>query len=492
MSGSGVENTLPFRVKSGESFEDEQVSDDIYSDDEHSIYDASANANGQLARLPEDLIRKIAFFLEDYRSPADFCHYAALTPNNWTILKDECHKLALKVAEPTQEEFRKFLTETGGASRYDLWEELQESTDIGDRSKFTEAITNGWIHAVKSFLQHGVNVDTFSIFGNRPLTLAAACARAVEMSKLLLDHGADPHKADVLSNIFTPLYTAATMAQDELVYLLLDHGANLKEKGVVQAIWQVCKMDTIQRAMNMGADINEIDEAGNNMLHFAARNEDPEVLRLIFDLGFPLANINQQNKGGKTPLMKAVKIGNTENVLALLARGALPDIALANGTTALHVACSWDHAEIASLLVNAGGNIEAVDGALMRPIHHAAHISSIKMLRVVVENGADPSTTTRRKDTALHMLLSGLTEMSGKKYVAKIIEGVKILVAANANLTAQNDEGETPLDIAMQCGQYEIAHVLKTNDPQALDGKPPAGRNWREYLRGYVYNGQAA
>lgn len=492
MSGSGIENTLPYRVKAGESFEDDQVSEDSYSSD--STYDVTydASANGQLARLPEDIIRQIAFLLEDNKSPADLCHFAALTPKNWTVLSNECHQLALKVAEPTQEEFKKYLTETGGASRFDLWEELQESTDIGDRSKFTEAITNGWLHAVKSFLQHGVGVDTFSIFGNRLLTLAAACPRAVEMSELLLKHGSDPSKADILSDIFTPLYTAATMAEDELVHLLLDHGADLKAKGIVQAICQVCKMDTIQRAFKMGADINAIDEAGNNLLHFAARNEDPEVLLLMFDLGFPLAKINQQNKGGKTPLMKAVKIGNTENVLALLARGATPNFVSTNGSTALHVACSWDHAEIASLLVNAGANIEAVDSNLMRPIHHAAYISSIKMLRVAVENGADTSATTRRKDTALHLLLAGLTEKSNKKYVARILEGVKILVTANANLAAQNDEGETPLDLAMNCGQYEIAHVLKTNDPHAVDGKPPAGRNWREYLRERVYNGQVA
>jgi ankyrin repeat protein len=486
MSGSGVENTLPFRVKACESFGDNLVSEDIYPND--STYDASSN--GQLARLPADLILKIAFFLEDYNSPADLCHFAALTPKNWTILKKECHLLAIKVAEPTQEEFKKYLTETGGVSRYDLWEEVQDSTDIGDRSKFTEAISNGRLHAVKSFLQHGVNPNTFNIVGNRPLTLAATCPCPLEMSELLLKHGSDPCKADFLSDIFTPLYTAATMAQDELVHLLLDHGANLKEKGVVQAICQVCKKDTIQRALEMGADINEIDEVGNNMLHFAARNEDPEVLRLMFDLGFPLANLNQLNKGGKTPLMKAVKHGNTENVAALLARGATSDTPLASGTTALHVACSWEHIEIASLLVNAGANLEAVDGNEMRPIHQAAYINSIKMLQLVVENGADTSTTTRGKDTALHVLLADLTEKSGKKYVAKILEGVKILVKANANPAAQNDEGEMPLDMAMKCGQYEIAHVLKTRDPHALDDKPPAGRNWREYLREHVYNDQ--
>lgn len=488
MSDSGVENVLPFRAKAGESLEDDQVSEAFYSDD--SIYDTSAN--GQLARLPEDLIRQIAFFLEDNKFPADLCHFAALTPKNWTILKNDCHQFALKVAEPTQEEFKKYLTETGDASRFDVWEEVQESTDIGDRSKFSEAIAGGRINAVKSFLQHGVNPNTFSIVGNRPLTLAATCSRPVEMSKLLLEHGSDPCKADILTDIFTPLYTAATMAIDELVHLLLDHGANLKAKGIVQAICQVCKMDTIQRVFKMGADINAIDESGNNLLHFAARNEDSEVLRLMFDLGFPLAHINQQNNGGKTPLMKAVKIGNTENILALIARGANPDFVSTNGSTALHVACSWDHAEIASLLVNAGANIEAVDSNLMRPVHHAAYISSTKMLRVVVENGADISATTRREDTALHLLLADLTEKSGKKYVARILEGVKILIAANANPAAQNQKGETPLDLAMNCRQYEIAHVLKTNDPHAVDGKPPAGRNWREYLRDRVYNGQVA
>uniref|UniRef100_A0A093V1D6 Ankyrin-3 n=1 Tax=Talaromyces marneffei PM1 TaxID=1077442 RepID=A0A093V1D6_TALMA len=471
-----------------ESFGDNLVSEDIYPND--SAYDASSN--GQLTRLPADLILKIAFFLEDYNYPADFCHFASLTPKNWTILEKECHQLAFKVAEPTQEEFKKYLTDTGGVSRYDLWEEVQDSTDIGDRSKFTEAITNGCLHAVTSFLLHGVNPNTFNITGNRPLTLAASCPCPVEMSELLLKHGSNPNSADFLSDIFTPLYTAATMAQDDLVHLLLDHGANLKEKGVVQAICQVCKKDTIQRAFKMGADINEIDEAGNNMLHFAARNEDPEVLRLVFDLGFPLTNINQQNKGGKTPLMKAVKIGHIENVAALIACGATPDPPLANGTTALHVACSWDHIEIASLLVNAGANLEAVDGDQLRPIHHAVYITSIKMLRLVVENGADASATTRRKDTALHVLLADLTEKSGKTYVAKILDCVKLLVAANANPTAQNDDGETPLKMAMKCGQYEIAHVLKTQDPHAIDDQPPTGHNWREYLREHVYKADVA
>lgn len=491
MSASGVESTLPFRVKARESFGDNLVSEDIYPND--STYDPSSN--GQLARLPAKAILNIAFFLEDYNSPVDFCHFAALTPKIWAILKKECHQLALKVAEPTEEEFKKYLTETGDVSRYDLWDEVQDSTDIGDRSKFTEAISNGWLHAVKSFLQHGISPNTFNITGNRPLTLAVSCPCPVEMFKLLLKHGSDPCLADFLSGIFTPLYTAATMSQDNLVHLLLDHGAKLKAKGVVQAICQVCKKDTIQRAFKMGADISEIDEAGNNMLHFAARNDDPEVLRLIFDLGFPMDNVNQPNKGGKTPLMKAVKIGHIQNVAALFARGATADTPLANGTTALHVAISWDLAEIASLLIKAGANLEAVDGDGMRPIHHAAYISSIKMLRLLTENGADTSATIRGKDTALHMLLADLTDLtekSRKRYVAKILEGVKLLVAANANPTAQNNEGETPLNMALKSGHYEIAHILDTRNPHAVDDKPPTGRNWREYLREHVYKAQVA
>ncbi|EED17581.1 ankyrin repeat-containing protein, putative [Talaromyces stipitatus ATCC 10500] len=446
-------------------------------------------AHSQLARLPVELILKIGSLLQD--SPADLCHFAALTSKNWSILREECHRIAVKLAEPTEEEFKKYLTETGDVDRLILWDQVQES-DIHTRSKFTDAVSNGKLNVVDSFLQHGLSPNTCSIFGNRPLNLAANCPRPVEMSKLLLKHGADPNLTDILTDIFSPLYTAASLGHEDLVNVLLDCGADIKVKSAIQAICHICTEATIVRAFEMGADIHSIDEGGNNILHHGGRNESPAVLPILFKLGCPLEAVNKQNLQGKTPLMKAVKGGHVNNVTTLLAYNADPNTPLANGATALHVACNWDHVEIARLLIDAGAKVEVVNGDGWRPIHFAAYNYSTKMVELLVQHGADVTATDQQQNTALHLLLAEVTSNASKKFVKGILRKVKLLISANADPTAKNDSGDTPLSLAKNTGHYEIYHLLSTRDTHALDGKPPTGRDWKDYLREHVYVTEAA
>lgn len=89
----------------------------------------------------------------------------------------------------------------------------------------------------------------------------------------------------------------------------LDHGAALSDpalkaenhRTIVEFI-----LDNSQSLLDAGADVNAHDEVGSTPLHFAAKGESEEVIRLLIDSG---ADVNATNNRGETPLNNAV--GNT-------------------------------------------------------------------------------------------------------------------------------------------------------------------------------------
>ncbi len=76
---------------------------------------------------------------------------------------------------------------------------------------------------------------------------------------------------------------------------------------------------------NVGVDLTEVDENGNNILHgaFFSTSEygrprvDVEALQFAIKEG---ANVNQINNAGETPLIKAInpRIKNAEEAIKIL------------------------------------------------------------------------------------------------------------------------------------------------------------------------------
>ncbi|OKL64230.1 hypothetical protein UA08_00701 [Talaromyces atroroseus] len=429
-------------------------------------------SRGQLANLPTEIILEVAFYLE----AADLCHYATITSRNWHILKMKCHREALRVALPTSEEYAKlepYLTADEHMRHYPrpIQQELVK-TDINERSKFVNAVSRGYVHAVRAFLNHGVTPNASNIYGNRALVLAGSCSVPVVMSQVLLAYGADPNLADPARKQFTPLYGAATNAQDGL-------------EGVLQLLCHLCNKDTVQHAVHRGANLHQRDRAGNTVVHSSAKNGNPDILALLFNIGLASAYLEVRNSAGKTPLMKAVKAERLRNMSLLLKQGADPNATYTNGTTALHVACRFEFIGGAYLLLEAGANVNAISGEGKAPLHYAAAIASNELVRRLIQKGANISATDLEMNTPLHVACY-LTDQRWLKH-GEILELVKTLVSAGAPTIAQNVVGQTPLSLVLLNHQLELAHILITNNPHALDGETPSGREWSDYLRRHVY-----
>ena len=108
----------------------------------------------------------------------------------------------------------------------------------------------------------------------------------------------------------------------------------------------------VEALVRRGADFNEQNRTGWNMLTLAANHGRIASARALIDNG---ADVNKQGKHGVTPLMRAVHMGHAEMILLLIDKGADPDICDNNGYTAQRFAESMDNTAMTQVLEQAIG-----------------------------------------------------------------------------------------------------------------------------------------
>ena len=106
----------------------------------------------------------------------------------------------------------------------------------------------------------------------------------------------------------TPLYSAVSKSNKEIVHMLLEAGAdpNQKAQGKYSPLISACdkyrpNLEIIKLLFEYGADPNIQDNNGNTPLHIAVGNDSFEITELLLTNG---ADPNIQDIGGNTPLHK--------------------------------------------------------------------------------------------------------------------------------------------------------------------------------------------
>ena len=161
------------------------------------------------------------------------------------------------------------------------------------------------LQLVKKLVQHGADVNVrlktgksgrglLSRVGATAFLLAAATDDAALM-RLLMELGANP----LLGNEHhsTPLMAAAGVGTI----------APLEEAGTEPEA-----LEAVQLALDLGADINAVDDNGETAMHGAAYKSLPKVVQLLADKGAKIEVWNSKNKNGWTPLeiAEGYRVGN--------------------------------------------------------------------------------------------------------------------------------------------------------------------------------------
>jgi ankyrin repeat protein len=150
------------------------------------------------------------------------------------------------------------------------------------------------------------------------------------------------------------------------------------------------------------------------------------------------------------PLISAVRADDAESVRSLIAHHIDPDVAGADGSTALYWAAQRDNVEIADLLIAAGANVKAASRYNITPLSLACINGDAILIEHLLTAGADPNGTSEEGQTAL--MTASLT---GK------VDAIKILLKHGAKVNEKEPyKGQTALMWAASEGNASAAALL--------------------------------
>ncbi|OTB07210.1 hypothetical protein M426DRAFT_8938 [Hypoxylon sp. CI-4A] len=191
--------------------------------------------------------------------------------------------------------------------------------------------------------------------------------------------------------------------------------------------------DVEQHIAEGSQSIDEPDENGNSALHWACHGGNIPVLKLLLDAG---ANVNVQDYGGQTPLMKAAHRGNAECVEALLSV----------------MRC----------------NVNMVDSQGRSALHYAAaspYLGGSKVITLLLSRGASPLLSNHGGETPVHEVASFYTSSLPSEELCSRLEA---LVRAGSKLDSVDKWNYTPaLQAVAEDNAAALEALLCLNAPVA-------------------------
>uniref|UniRef100_A0A182X6M7 Ion transport domain-containing protein n=1 Tax=Anopheles quadriannulatus TaxID=34691 RepID=A0A182X6M7_ANOQN len=296
-------------------------------------------------------------------------------------------------------------------------------TDDTGRTAYEWAVQGNSLRIAKVFAKHQRTLRSSGAIASHPLTIAIE-QRNVRMLKFLLRNGCS--------------FTSESLCLIKAVYT--------RSLELVRYIVELCKPALQYR-----------DPYDSTPLHVAIAIECNEIAAYLIESG---ADINAISKFGDTPLHVAARHGNIVAARMLILKYAAVDERNASGLTALMQAMYSRQLDIMKLLIGAGANIDLLKLHLAE-IEQLAKLPTIHMFVdhygllefMILQLQYDPNVRDgRNQQSLLH-----------KACYANNLQIVQFLVDWCRLQTEQQDaNGRTPLAIANECKNYEVAEFLRS------------------------------
>jgi ankyrin repeat protein len=259
----------------------------------------------------------------------------------------------------------------------------------------------GYVDLTKWLLEEGADVDGIARDWHSDTALIAAASTGHEnVVCLLLEKGADVNFATA-GYYGTALIAAASMGHENVVCLLLEKGAdvNFATAGYygTALIAAASRGDEKVRRLLLenGANVNAIVENGHSgtALIAAASSGDERVVRLFLEKG---ADVNAIVKSGRsdtgTALIAAASRGDEKVARLFLENGANVNAIVKNGRsgtgTALIAAASRGDERVVQLFLENGANVNAKAETGGNALEAAIARGNKDVVRLLLNNGA--------------------------------------------------------------------------------------------------------
>jgi uncharacterized protein len=392
-------------------------------------------------------------------------------------------------------------------------------------SALSLAVANGNAALVDILLKAGANPDQPEPTGETLLMMAAQVGD-LPVVNLLLQRGV---AVDALERSFgqTALMYAARAGHAEVVAALLAKGARPDVATIKGAAPGFIRPNS-QAGFGFGVGIlrggvpadrgrREPAPGGLTPLHYAARHNHVEVAKLLIQAG---AKVNAREANDITPLLMAIGSGNAAVARFLVEHGADVNAADWYGRTPL-----WEAVNVRNLYVHnatfrngidrppmlvlikallaAGANVNArtretppfrhhllettgslewVDFTGQTPFLSAALAGDVTVMKLLLENGADPRIDTFQGTSAL-MAAAGVNWVVAQTWTEgpeQLLEAVKLCHSLGLDVNQANSMGITALHGAANRGSEDIIRFLieKGANPAAQDNEHRSALDW--------------
>ncbi|XP_048118574.1 SH3 and multiple ankyrin repeat domains protein 3-like [Alosa alosa] len=236
---------------------------------------------------------------------------------------------------------------------------------------------------------------------------------------------------------------------DEKLIAKLHTKANLRK---FMDFIQHHQVEKLSKMLERGLDPNYHDpETGETPLTFAAHLDNMvDIIKVLRNGG---AHLDFRAKDGMTALHKAARSKNQVTLTTLLELGASPDYKDSRGLTALyHTAMVGGDPYCCELLLHEHASVCCQDENGWHEVHQACRHGHVQHLEHLLFYGADMSAQNASGNTALH--ICALYNQDNC---------VRVLLVRGANKEVKNFNSQTPFQVAIIAGNFELAELIKNH-----------------------------
>ncbi|RFU75832.1 ankyrin repeat [Trichoderma arundinaceum] len=274
------------------------------------------------------------------------------------------------------------------------------------------AVRKNQMHVLQAML-HTAGMESYlneDRFIDDLLFEVAAEQGDTNMMKFLIEHGANPHTADLQG--FTPLLLAASSDNMDAVTMLVTQ-------------------------YNVECTVRDLFRS--SALHYAIQNSNSNMARLLLENG---AQTNVEDTAGYSPLSIAAEEGNVEILRLLLLHGADPNFIELGLLGPLGLSARNGHEEVARILLDetqANVNIRGLLG--YTPFMEAVSNRHLDMIKIFIKSPLlNPNERNSMNETALHVALVNDPSLQTAELLLSV-DGLRV--------DEQDDREMTPLMIVL-------------------------------------------
>ncbi len=435
--------------------------------------------------------------------------------------------------------FNKFLSQLANqcANIGEINQRLEELVGNGiKKTALHYAVEFNDADLIRALIAKGAQVNEEDDKGETPLHYAAR-NNAPELVKLLIEKGADVIIVDNNGK------KAIDLAEDkEVLRSLVEAGAEKAETSPLLYTIQVGgkafrttleffsdyanTQEEVKEAVDYlirGKAINKIDSEGKTALHYAARNNAPELVKLLIEKGADVTIVDNNGKKAidlaedkevlrslveagaekaeTSPLLYAIQVGGkafgrtlevfsihsqtqerVNGTVSILRENKAINKVDSDGKTALHHAVQADNVELVKALTKVGADVNKEDAKGRTPLYYAAESGNVESVSALIEAGADVNKVDTKRKTLLHdaaksgnpkliclLIKEGLhveevdtEDKTPLHYAVESgnVEAVSALITEGSNVNQADATRKTPLHYAVESGNVEVVSAL--------------------------------